>query len=73
MKKSHASDASDAPIRPWVPLRLKKPGWTSADHPRATDQQDPEPVTSKGLINTPSVPKGTVADIYIDIHMGLNI
>ena len=31
--------------------------------PRATDQQDPKPVTSKGLINTPSVPKGTVADI----------
>ena len=30
--------------------------------PRATDQQDPKPVTSKGLINTPSVPKGTVAD-----------
>ena len=33
--------------------------------PRATDQQDPKPVTSKGLINTPSVPKGTVADICI--------
>ena len=42
MKKSHATDATDAALGPWVPLRLKK-----LKNQDGQPQTIPEPLTSK--------------------------